>query len=259
MQAEGLITRHAPPHDRCKTVVAVTEAGEQLIRAHVRKTPRSLARSSTTSDQSGWTFCWTCWSSCRPRARGSGAQKDRRPAARHKLTSRMDHGRLGRPRTDKAMTEHDFDLERFLPYQLNQAAEATSLAFQTFYRAGYGMTRTQWRVMANLGKFGAMTARDICARSHIEKTKASRAIAALEAEGRLTRTRSAQDRRAEILSLTPAGLAAFYDLGQRAIDYDRSLRASLTDSLGAAVSAQLDALLANLTRQVRTDQPEDQS
>jgi hypothetical protein len=71
---------------------------------------------------------------------------------------------------DAAMPDQaDFDLERFLPYLLNQAAEATSKSFQASYKATYGMTRTQWRVLANLGKFGSMTARDICTISHIEK------------------------------------------------------------------------------------------
>jgi DNA-binding MarR family transcriptional regulator len=98
------------------------------------------------------------------------------------------------------------------------------------------MTRTQWRVLAHLGKFGAMTARDICARSHIEKTKVSRAVAALEAEGCLTRNPSPQDRRAEILSLTDRGQEVFADLGQRAIAYDRALR----DQLGPEVSARID-------------------
>lgn len=76
-----------------------------------------------------------------------------------------------------------FDLETFLPYLLNQAAEATSHGFQTVYPDRYGFTRTQWRVLANLGKFCAMTARDICAIGHIEKTKVSRAVAALEQGG----------------------------------------------------------------------------
>ena len=66
------------------------------------------------------------------------------------------------------MHGRDFDLQDFLPYLLNQAAEATSKGFHATYKAAYGMTRTQWRVLAHLGKFGAMTARDICARSHIE-------------------------------------------------------------------------------------------
>jgi DNA-binding MarR family transcriptional regulator len=132
-----------------------------------------------------------------------------------------------------------FDLDRFLPYLLNQAAEATSQGFQALYRNRYGMTRTQWRVMANLGKYGAMTARDICATSHEDKTKVSRAVAALEHQGFLTRTPSNEDRRAENLSLTDSGRAVFTDLGQHAIDYDRALR----DRLGADLAARLDGLL----------------
>lgn len=132
-----------------------------------------------------------------------------------------------------------FDLEDFLPYLLNQAAEAASRGFQDIYRDSYAMTRTQWRVMANLGKFGAMTARDICAISHIEKTKVSRAVATLERDGMLARRASEQDRRAEVLSLTEKGLAAFADLGQRAVDYDQALR----KQLGLKSSTNLNRIL----------------
>ena len=127
------------------------------------------------------------------------------------------------------MTEQTdgFDLEDFLPYLLNQAAEATSHDFQAIYRDRHGFTRTQWRVMANLGKFGAMTARDICAISHIEKTKVSRAVAALEQAAMLSRTPSETDRRAEVLSLTSKGQTTFVQLGQLAIGFDRRLRATL--------------------------------
>ncbi len=140
----------------------------------------------------------------------------------------------------------EFDLESFLPYLLNQAAEATSKAFQAIYRADYGLTRTQWRVLANLGKFGSMTARDICTRSHIEKTKVSRAVAALEATGLLTREISPHDRRAEVLSLTKTGAAVFADLGQRAITYDATLREILRQTLGRPGTADLDAVLHRL-------------
>ena len=127
------------------------------------------------------------------------------------------------------MTEQTdgFDLEDFLPYLLNQAAEATSHGFQAIYRDRHGFTRTQWRVMANLGKFGAMTARDICAISHIEKTKVSRAVAALEQAAMLSRTPSETDRRAEMLSLTPKGQSTFTELGQLAIGFDHQLRTAL--------------------------------
>ncbi len=140
------------------------------------------------------------------------------------------------------MTERAFELGDFLPYLLNQAAEATSQSFHRIYRDTYGMTRTQWRVLANLGKFGAMTARDICKISHIEKTKVSRSVAALEAAGYLERAKSPMDRRAEILTLTATGQQVFADLGQKAQDYDAHLRAQL----GPEHSAQLDVVLRRL-------------
>ena len=120
---------------------------------------------------------------------------------------------------DKPGTQ-DFDLEGFLPYLLNQAAEATSKSFHDTYKAAYGMTRTQWRVLANLGKFGSMTARDICRISHVEKTKVSRAVAGLEAEVLLTRSTSPDDRRAENLALTPKGRAIYTEIGQQAHQFD---------------------------------------
>ncbi len=132
-----------------------------------------------------------------------------------------------------------FDLQDFLPYLLNQAAEAASRGFQHVYRDRYAMTRTQWRVMANLGKFGAMTARDICVISHIEKTKVSRAVAHLERDGMLARSPSETDRRAEMLSLTDKGLAVFVELGDMAVAFDRALR----QTLGPQATSDLNRIL----------------
>lgn len=117
-----------------------------------------------------------------------------------------------------------FDLQLFLPYLLNQAAEAASLAFQRDYKAHYGMLRTEWRVLAHLGQYGPMTARAICDRSHLHKTKVSRAVAALAARRFLERATQDSDRRTELLRLTPAGQAAYADLGQVALAAEARLR-----------------------------------
>ena len=141
------------------------------------------------------------------------------------------------------MTAEAFDLDQFLPYLLNQAAEATSRGFQAVYRDRYGFTRTQWRVLANLGKFGAMPARDICAISHIEKTKVSRAVSALEDAGMLSRSPSETDRRAEILSLTDKGQAVFAELGALALRFDAALREELGPGAAEALSDLLRRLI----------------
>jgi DNA-binding MarR family transcriptional regulator len=124
-------------------------------------------------------------------------------------------------------SKHSFDLDAFLPYLLNQAAEVTSQNFQAVYKIEFGMTRTQWRVMANLGKHGTMTASEICRLTFIEKTKMSRAVLALEENGFLSRSSTVGDRRSEKLSLTPSGKAAFSVLGQKAAAFDLDLRKRL--------------------------------
>ena len=119
----------------------------------------------------------------------------------------------------------DFDLSRFLPYVLNQAAEASSAGFQSCYRQRYGMLRTEWRVLFHLGRYGGITAKEICERASLHKTKVSRAVLALETKRYLLRTPQEQDRRHETLSLTRQGQAVYSDLVQAAEDYDAALSA----------------------------------
>ncbi|WP_138464546.1 MarR family winged helix-turn-helix transcriptional regulator [Poseidonocella sp. HB161398] len=145
------------------------------------------------------------------------------------------------PRKDPP-PDPEFNLENFLPYLLNQAAERTSEEFHEHYRAEYDLTRTQWRVVANLGRFGSMAAAEICRISHIEKTAVSRAVSVLEGRGLLSRSRDAADKRQESLTLTPAGTEVFRTLGKRAIDYDDRLR----NRLGPHLSSQLEAMLRQL-------------
>ena len=66
--------------------------------------------------------------------------------------------------------DSDFDVRMFLPYLLNQAAEAASLEFQNVYKDRYGMLRNEWRVLFHLGIYGRMTASDIGARAQMHKT-----------------------------------------------------------------------------------------
>jgi DNA-binding MarR family transcriptional regulator len=138
----------------------------------------------------------------------------------------------------------DFDLDRFLPYLLNQAAEHASLGFAATYKAEYGLTRTQWRVMANLGRFGAMSATEICRISHIEKTRVSRAVGQLEGAGYLTRNRTPDDRRREDLSLTQAGRDVFQSLGARGLAYQADMAARIGPERFAALEDGLRALIA---------------
>jgi DNA-binding MarR family transcriptional regulator len=136
----------------------------------------------------------------------------------------------------------DFDLRDFLPYLLNLAAEEASLGFQALYKSRYGMLRTEWRVVFHLGRYGAMTATEVCTRSRIHKTKVSRAVAKLEARRFLRRQVSKLDRRAEVLTLTDAGRAAYSDLQAQAQAYEAKLTAGFTPEEAAALRRALQRL-----------------
>lgn len=136
----------------------------------------------------------------------------------------------------------EFELTDFTPYLLNAAAEAQSLRFSQVYRDRYGMLRTEWRVLFHLGRYGAMSAREISQRAGIHKTKVSRAVAALERKRYLERRTSETDRRVEILALRPPGRAVFTDLARAAEAHERVLE----DRFGTARLAELRGLLRAL-------------
>lgn len=142
------------------------------------------------------------------------------------------------------MNDELFDLQRFLPYLLNQAAEASSLAFQKIYRERYGMLRTEWRVLFHLGIYGQMSAKEIGERAAIHKTKISRAVAKLEEKRFLTRTRDEGDRRLEHLALTPAGRKAYDELHLTAEMYDRKLVEGLDEYEAIVLRSALEKLAA---------------
>ena len=123
-----------------------------------------------------------------------------------------------------------FDLQNFLPYLLSQAADASSCGFRQYYKDNYGMLRTEWQVVFHLGCYGKMTAKEICDRGGIHKTKVSRAVAALGKKRFLTSAEFPDDRRHEELTLTRAGLVAYSDLSREAAQFDFQLVSTISDA-----------------------------
>ncbi|MCH2095345.1 MAG: MarR family transcriptional regulator [Rhodobacteraceae bacterium] len=140
------------------------------------------------------------------------------------------------------MKPKDFDLNEFLPYLLNQAAEVSGRAFQRVYKDRYGMLRTEWRVLCHLGQFGPMTAHDIVRAAQSHKTKVSRAVAALEHKRFVVRETLQRDRRYASLQLSPAGRRVYADLTAIAQAYDAKVMARLEPSAAAALKDALRQL-----------------
>lgn len=133
-------------------------------------------------------------------------------------------------------------LEEFLPYRLNVLAETVSLALSRLYSDRYGIGIPEWRVIATLGQFDTMTAKDVGTHSHMHKTKVSRAVAALERKALVVRKANPADMRESFLTLTEKGAAAYRDLAPLAHDFAKTLSAELDDMELAVLERVLSRL-----------------
>ena len=133
-------------------------------------------------------------------------------------------------------------LENFLPHRLNVLSSLVSQALTQVY-GRYGIGIPEWRVLVSLGQFGTMTGKAIGTRTHMHKTKVSRAVAQLEQRRFVTRKPNRDDLREAFLSLTPAGRAVYDELAPRALEF--------TERLSAVVSSAdrpaFDRAVAQLT------------
>src|SRR5262245_13358984 len=133
-------------------------------------------------------------------------------------------------------------LENFLPHRLNVLSSLVSQALTRVY-GQYGISIPEWRVLVSLGQFGVMTGKAIGARTHMHKTKVSRAVAQLERRKYLTRRANRNDLREAFLSLTPAGRAVYDELAPRALEFTERL----SEVVAASDRAAFDRAVAQLT------------
>jgi DNA-binding MarR family transcriptional regulator len=134
------------------------------------------------------------------------------------------------------------ELERFLPYRLNVVAESVSRSLSRLYAERYGIGVPEWRVIATLGQYDQMTAKEVGTHSRMHKTKVSRAVAALEAKGLASREANEADMREAFLTLSGRGRRIYQDLAPRALAFECALDAAL----GPREREHLDSLLRKL-------------
>ena len=134
------------------------------------------------------------------------------------------------------------DLERFLPYRLSVLANTVSRSIARLYADRFDLTIPEWRVMAVLGRFGPLTANELCGRTAMDKVRISRAVARLLLARRLTRRVERADRRRARLDLSAQGRAVYRDI----VPLARAAESRLLATLTKAEKAQLHDLVGAL-------------
>jgi DNA-binding MarR family transcriptional regulator len=141
------------------------------------------------------------------------------------------------------MNRHaELDLEHFLPYRLSVLSNRISGAIARAYSEHFGLSVTEWRVMAVLGRYPGLSANEVAQRTAMDKVAVSRAVARLLESGRLQREMHDDDRRRSVLSLSEAGYAIYDQVAPMALNFERRLLGDMDEAERTLLFRLLDRL-----------------
>lgn len=136
-------------------------------------------------------------------------------------------------------------LDAFLPYRLNILAEIVSQGLARLYSQRFGISVAEWRVIATLADGCQMTARDIGLRTHMHKTKVSRAVSDLLMRGLIDRHENEADRREAFVRLSAQGRDVYEVIAPLGLAYQRRLVEGISEADMAAFT-RIEAHLSSV-------------
>lgn len=146
------------------------------------------------------------------------------------------------PPGDEAELGPRLVLERFMPYRLSVLTNTVSRDVARMYDARFGLSIPEWRVMAVLGRFEALSAGGVAQRTAMDKVRVSRAVSRMLKNGLLQRATDKSDRRRSELRLSARGGAIYRQIVPLAL----AVEADLLAVLEADERRVLDRLIARL-------------
>lgn len=136
-------------------------------------------------------------------------------------------------------------LERYLPYRLSILSNRVSTLVAQAYKDRFGLSITQWRIMAVLGEYPGASADEISAKTQIEKSLISRAISNLLKRNLIARQISKEDKRRTQIELTETGYHVYSEIVPLSLEYEGKILSCLSDVEQAQLSELIDRLYAN--------------
>ncbi len=137
-------------------------------------------------------------------------------------------------------------LESYLPYLLNRAGARIATAFSEEVRP-LGTTLQEWRVLAALRERDGRRMGDLSDTTSIEVSTLTRLVDSMEKKGLVVRRRDAEDARAVLLHVTPAGRRLTRRVLPIADRYEAVALAGFNAAEAKTLKAALRRLYANMS------------
>jgi DNA-binding MarR family transcriptional regulator len=125
------------------------------------------------------------------------------------------------------MSEPDFNLSDFLPYRLAVLSERVSRRVAVEYEKKHGLSVAEWRVLVHLQRAKQVSVRELHSLTNMEKSRVSRAVSRLEADGLVRKTQGSEDSRLVAITLSDKGTKVLSDILPGALEFETRLLESL--------------------------------
>ena len=148
----------------------------------------------------------------------------------------------GRARaTAQALREHR--PEALITFRVSVLSQLLARLVDASVGQELGLSSRQWRVLVMLNRLGPSTSGTVARMASLDHSQVSRASFELAGKGLVTQGGDAADRRRQVLSITPAGLAVLRDGLGGSLEREQRLRACLGEEDHAALGRALAALI----------------
>ena len=141
-------------------------------------------------------------------------------------------------------------LDDMLLYVLWQLQAAARRPVVRLCEAQFGITRREWRMLAQLGQGEGMASSALAERAALDRAQTSRAVSALVQKGLVVRTPRPGNRREGLLHLTERGRALYAALLPRVAAINQELLSVLSETEVATLDALVQRLRAQAERMV---------
>jgi len=139
-------------------------------------------------------------------------------------------------------------LDDMLLYVLWQLQAAARRPVVRLCEAQFGITRREWRMLAQLGQGEGMASSALAERAALDRAQTSRAVSALVQKGLVARTPRPGNRREVLLHLTERGRALYAALLPRVAAINQELLSVLSETEVATLDALVQRLRAQADR-----------
>jgi DNA-binding MarR family transcriptional regulator len=136
-------------------------------------------------------------------------------------------------------------LDRTLSYRLHLLTKLTDRTSQRAYLALTGLSMSDGRCLAAIGRFEPLSVTDLAMRANLTKGQASRAAQALVDQALVRKQDSPDDARGVVLTLTPAGRRAWKRTMALVVSRNDEILGCLSPAERTQFGALLDRLIAH--------------